>query len=300
MMDSSRRSTSRPPSQYFFARLASARPLRKPLRTTGQWAVFIGQVIWTLPLTISKYGRETLRAMNSLAWGGRGGSLIVDGGVISVLIILGVALGGASIAVESFAILDIIGFGAMSGGIVAGIGLVREIGPLVAGIAFTAQPGARMTAEIGGAMRINDEIDAVESMGGLRPIPFVVGTRLVGGMLSVIPGYALTLIASFWVMEMVIQNFFHNQPGGTYAHYLLEFTTSTDLLYSCIKASAFCMAATFIHCYYGYFVSGGPVGVGVASGRAVRASLVTIMVLDFFIFFTVALWGLQPDFVFKG
>ncbi|WP_372510104.1 MlaE family ABC transporter permease [Mycolicibacterium pyrenivorans] len=289
-MDSSRRSTSRP-SQYFFARLASARPLRKPLRTTGQWAVFIGQVIWTLPLTISKYGRETLRAMNSLAWGR--GSLIVDGGVISVLIILGVAL-GASIAVESFAILDIIGFGAMSG-IVAGIGLVREIGPLVAGIAFTAQPGARMTAEIG-AMRINDEIDAVESM-GLRPIPFVVGTRLVGGMLSVIPGYALTLIASFWVMEMVIQNF-HNQPGGTYAHYLLEFTTSTDLLYSCIKASAFCMAATFIHCYYGYFVSGGPVGVGVASGRAVRASLVTIMVLDFI--FTVALWGLQPDFVFKG
>lgn len=279
------------PSRYLPARLASARPLRQTFRTIGQWAVFIGQVFWTLPLAIRKYGRETLRAINSLAWGR--GSLIVDGGVISVLVILGVAL-GASIAVESFAILDIIGFGALSG-IVAGIGVVREIAPLVAGIAFTAQPGARMTAEIG-AMRINDEIDAVETM-GLRPIPFVVGTRLIGGMMSVIPGYALTLIASFWIMDTVIRGF-HNQPGGTYSHYLLEFTTSTDLLYSCIKATVYCMAATLIHCYYGYFVTGGPVGVGVASGRAVRASLVTIMVLDFIL--TVTLWGLRPNFVFKG
>lgn len=283
-------STSRP-SRYLSTRLPLVRPLREWLRTIGQWALFIGQVFWTLPVTVSRYRRETLRAMNGLAWGR--GSLIVDGGVISVLVILGVAL-GASVAVESFAILDIIGFGALSG-IVAGIGVVREIGPLVAGIAFTAQPGARMTAEIG-SMRINDEIDAVESM-GLMPIPFVVGTRLIGGMLSVIPGYALTLIASFWVMDMVIRGAY-SQPGGTYAHYLLMFTTSTDLLYSCIKATVFCMAATVIHCYYGYFVTGGPVGVGVASGRAVRASLVTIMVLDFLL--TVSLWGLRPTFVFKG
>jgi phospholipid/cholesterol/gamma-HCH transport system permease protein len=65
-----------------------------------------------------------------------------------------------------------------------------------------------------------------------------------------------------------------------------------------LKASVFCIAVTLIHCYYGYFTSGGPVGVGIASGRAVRASLVTIMVLDFML--TVALWGFQPQFVFRG
>jgi phospholipid/cholesterol/gamma-HCH transport system permease protein len=53
-----------------------------------------------------------------------------------------------------------------------------------------------------------------------------------------------------------------------------------------------------IHCYYGYFASGGPVGVGQASGRAVRTSLVTIMVLDFTT--TVLLWGIKPEFIFKG
>lgn len=279
------------PSQYFATRLKNARPIQGAFRPIGQWSVFIFQVIATLPVTIRKYGRETLRAMNSLAWGR--GSIIVDGGVISVLVILGAAL-GASVAIEAFTILDIIGFGALSG-IVGGIGTVREIAPLVAGIAFTAQPGARMTAEIG-AMRINDEIDAIDAM-GLRPIPFVVGTRLIGGMLSVIPGYALTLVASFWVMDVIIRGV-HHVPAGTYNHYLIEFTTPTDLMYSCIKATVYCFAATLIHCYYGYFVSGGAVGVGLASGRAVRASLVTIMILDFLM--TVLLWGLRPTFVFKG
>jgi phospholipid/cholesterol/gamma-HCH transport system permease protein len=65
-----------------------------------------------------------------------------------------------------------------------------------------------------------------------------------------------------------------------------------------IKVAVFCAVVTLIHCYYGYFASGGPVGVGQASGRAVRASLVMIMVMD--LTMTIMLWGLQPVFVFKG
>jgi len=113
----------------------------------------------------------------------------------------------------------------------------------------------------------------------------------------VIPGYLLTLVTSFFVMDMVIR-VFKDQPGGTYNHYLGMFVSPTDLAYSVIKATVFCAAVTLIHCYYGYFTSGGPAGVGQASGRAVRASLVTIMVLDFTL--TVMLWGLQPVYVFKG
>ncbi|MCV6983539.1 ABC transporter permease [Mycolicibacterium pulveris] len=279
------------PSTYFSTRLSAKRPVRRSFQAIGQWTTFIGQTLWLLPLTVRKYPRQTLQAMNRLAWGR--GSLIVDGGTISVLVILGLAL-GASIAIEAFAILNLIGFGALSG-IIGGVGTVREIGPLVAGIAFTAQAGCRMTAEIG-AMRISEEIDAVDAL-GLRPIPFVVGTRLIGGMAVVIPGYLLTLVVSFSVLHLVIISVY-NQPAGTYNHYLLMFLTSTDLLYSVLKATVFCAAVTLIHCYYGYFTTGGPVGVGRASGRAVRASLVTIMVLDFTL--TVLLWGLQPVFVFKG
>ena len=180
-------------------------------------------------------------------------------------------------------------------GIVGGLANVREMSPLVAGIAFAAQAGCRMTAEIG-SMRIAEEIDATEAM-GLRAIPFVVGTRLIGGMLIVIPGFALTLLVSFFTSNTVIK-LFYGQPGGTYEHYFVQFLSPTDLLYSTVKAAMFCVAVTLIHCYYGFFATGGPVGVGLASGRAVRASLVAIMVLDFAL--TVTLWGLTPTFVFKG
>jgi phospholipid/cholesterol/gamma-HCH transport system permease protein len=265
--------------------------VKKPLTGVGQWAFFIGQTFFYLPLTLRRYSRQTLAATINLAWGR--GSLIVDGGTFSVFLLLGMAV-GASLAIEALATLNMIGFGAMSG-LIGGVGAVRVIGPLVAGIAFTAQAGTRMTAEIG-AMRISEEIDAVEVI-GLRPIPFVVGTRLIGGMLCVIPGYLLTLVATFYVLETVVV-VFNGEPEGTYSHYFVQFLTPIDLLYSLIKAVTYCIAATLIHCYYGYFASGGPVGVGEASGRAVRASLVAIMVLDFTT--TVLLWGLKPEFIFKG
>ncbi|MGE2724202.1 ABC transporter permease [Mycolicibacterium pulveris] len=261
------------------------------LRTAGQWVVFVAQTLWYLPLTVLRYRRQTWQAMNGLAWGR--GSVIVDGGVLSVLLIMGAAM-GASVAIEAFSILNLMGFGALSG-IVGGVANVREMAPLVTGIAFAIQAGCRMTAEIG-SMRISEEIDSTEAM-GLRPIPFVVGTRLVGGMLCVIPGYFVVLITSFLVANTVVE-VFRDQPGGTYNHYFVQFLSPTDIGYSVTKAAVFCVLVTLIHCYYGYFASGGPVGVGEASGRAVRASLVTIVVVNFTL--TVSMWGLQPEFVFRG
>ncbi|WP_459967475.1 ABC transporter permease [Mycobacterium sp. MUNTM1] len=257
----------------------------------GGALLFVAQVIYLAPVTIKNYRKETLARMISLSFGR--GSLVVDGGVISVLTILGLAI-GASIAIEAWATLNLLGFGALSG-IVGGLANVREMSPLVAGIAFAAQAGARMTAEIG-AMRIAEEIDAIEAL-GLRPVPYVVGTRFVGALLIVMPGYALTLLVSFFVSNAMITTIYQS-PTGTYQHYFVQFLSPTDLMYSTVKATSFCAAVTIIHCYYGYFASGGPVGVGIASGRAVRASLVAIMALDFVL--TVALWGLKPTYLFTG
>lgn len=179
------------PSNYPNLRLIPIGFLRETFRTAGQWIVFIVQTLWLLPIALRRYSRETLRVMNSLAWGR--GSLIVDGGVISVLMILGVTI-GAMVAIEAYATLDLIGLGALSG-IIGGWGNVREMAPLVTGVAFASQAGCRMTAEIG-SMRIAEEIDATEAM-GLRSIPFVVGTRLIGGMLCVVPGFLLELVVAF-------------------------------------------------------------------------------------------------------
>ena len=273
---------------------ASKTALTAPHRlaqTAGRWGIFVGQTLWFLPLTLLHYRRQTWQAMNGLAWGR--GSVLVDGGILSVLLIMGAAM-GASVAIEAFSILNLMGFGALSG-IVGGVANVREMAPLVTGIAFAIQAGCRMTAEIG-SMRISGEIDTTEAM-GLRPIPFVVGTRLVGGMLCVIPGYFVVLVTSFFIASTVVE-VFRNQPGGTYHHYFVQFLSPVDISYSLSKALIFCVIVTLIHCYYGYFASSGPVGVGEASGRAVRASLVTIVVVNFAL--TVTLWGVQPEFVFTG
>jgi phospholipid/cholesterol/gamma-HCH transport system permease protein len=279
------------PSRLLSTRRLPVRQLLEPLRLAGQWATFIAQTVWLLPITVRKYRRETLQVMNNLAWGN--GSVIVDGGVISVLGILGITVGGI-VAIEAFATLNLIGLGALAG-VIGGWGNVREMAPLVAGVAFASQAGCRMTAEIG-SMRIAEEIDATEAM-GLRAIPFVVGTRVVGGLICVIPGFLLTLVVSFLTCDVVIR-IFYGQPGGTYRHYFVQFLTPADIGASLLKATVYCTAVTLIHCYYGYFASGGPVGVGEASGRAIRASLVTIMVLD--LTTTIMLWGLRPEFVFKG
>ncbi len=279
------------PSIPLVYELASSRLSQKLFRTSGQFLMFCLVTLGSIPLTMRRYPRQTLQMVSSLAFGR--GSILVDGGILSVLIIMGVAM-GASVAIEAFAALNLIGFGALSG-LVGGLANVREMAPLVAGIAFAAQAGCRMTAEIG-AMRIGEEIDAVEAM-GLRPVPFVVGTRVIAAMTCVIPGFLLTLATSFFVSNTVIRVFYH-QPAGTYEHYFVQFLPASDIAYSLIKATAFCLAVTMIHCYYGFFTSGGPVGVGRASGRAVRSSFVAVMVLDFAL--TVLLWGLHPVFVFKG
>lgn len=279
------------PSVFFNPDLILIGSLHEIFRTAGQWVVFIAQTLWLLPVTVIRYRRETLRVMNSLAWGR--GSLIVDGGAISVLMILGITI-GAMVAIEAFATLNLIGLGALSG-IIGGWGNVREMAPLVTGVAFASQAGCRMTAEIG-SMRIAEEIDATEVM-GLRPIPFVVGTRLIGGMLCVVPGFLLELIVAFFTSDVVIRESY-SQPGGTYNHYFIQFLSPADIGYSLLKAVVYCTAVTLIHCYYGFFASGGPVGVGQASGRAIRASLVTVMILD--IATTVMIWGWTPKFEFKG
>lgn len=285
------------PSTYsaFPRALALVRPLKTAgagaLGEVGQMAVFVGQTIYLLPKTIRLYRKQTFQTMNGMAWGS--GSLIVDGGVVSLLLFLGIAV-GAVIAIEAFDALDLLGFGALSG-IIGSFANIREIAPIVTGIGFAAQAGCRMTAEIG-AMRISEEIDATEAL-GLQAIPFVVGTRLVGGMLVVLPGYLMALVVSFLTGGIVIKTF-HGQAPGTYDHYFSQFLNASEVGYSVAKALTFCAVVTLIHCYYGYFASGGPAGVGLASGRAIRASLVAIVVLNFVL--SVAIWGLSPTLIFKG
>jgi phospholipid/cholesterol/gamma-HCH transport system permease protein len=219
--------------------------------------VFAAKTIHLLPTTVRLYRHQTFKTMNSMAWGS--GSLIVDGGVVSLLLVLGLAI-GAVVAIEAYNALNLLGFGIMSG-VVGSFVNIRDIAPMLTGVGFAAQAGCRMTAEIG-AMRISEEIDATEAL-GLQAIPFVVGTRLIGSMLCVLPAYLLALVVSFVTGSAIITTF-HGAAAGTYNHYFAQFLSVPEVGYSMAKALVFCAMATLIHCYYGYFAGGGPAGNGLA------------------------------------
>lgn len=70
------------------------------------------------------------------------------------------------------------------------------------------------------------------------------------------------------------------------------------MLFAVIKAVVFVVAVILIHCYQGFYASGGPEGVGVASGRAIKNSFVIIVVLDMLL--TLIFWGSDVGFRFSG
>ncbi len=252
------------------------------LQRLGHQVSFLAQVLGAIPHTLKHYRHQTGVLLVDVMWGN--GSLIVGGGTIGVLIFMGAAVGG-SVGIEGYSALDMVGMGPLTG-FVSAYANTREMAPMIAGIGFAAQAGCRMTAEIG-AMRISEEIDALEAL-GIRSIPFVVTTRVLAGMLTIIPLYVVTLALSYVSCALVV-NVLHGQSSGTYYHYFDSFIQPSDVVFSVLKAVIFVTLIIAIHGYQGYYAVGGPEGVGRASGRAIRASLVTVVAADMVL--TLIFWG---------
>jgi phospholipid/cholesterol/gamma-HCH transport system permease protein len=192
---------------------------------------------------------------------------------------------GTQVGLEGFQGLRSIGAEAFTG-LVSSWANTREITPLVAGVALAAQIGTAFTAELGAA-RISEEIDALEVM-AVPSIPYMVGTRIWAGIITIIPLYLAALFSSYIATEAIVTKFFALSTG-TYAHYFHLFLPPIDIFYSLIKAIIFAILVVLIHCYFGYNATGGPAGVGTASGRAIRASIVTIVVVNLFL--SLVMWG---------
>jgi phospholipid/cholesterol/gamma-HCH transport system permease protein len=205
------------------------------------------------------------------------GALIVGGGMFFVVVSIAFFT-GTEVGLEGFNGLQQIGASAFTG-VITALANTREITPLVAGVALAAQVGAGFTAQLG-AMRISDEIDALEVM-GVDSVVYLVATRVWAALVTMIPLYLAALFASYLASELVVTRFF-GLSSGTYQHYFRLYLPPLDILYSFLKAMIFAVLVTFVHCYYGYNASGGPAGVGVAAGRAIRLSIILVVVVNLF------------------
>ena len=199
------------------------------------------------------------------------GAMAVIGGTVAIVGF--VTLSGSSlVAIQGFASLGNIGVEAFTGFFAAMIN-VRIAAPGVTGIALAATVGAGATAELG-AMRISEEIDALEVM-GIKSISYLVSTRIMAGLVVIIPLYAMAMILSF-LSPQVTTTVLYGQSTGTYEHYFRTFLRPEDVFWSFMDAIIISAVVMITHCYYGYNAGGGPVGVGEAVGRSMRFSLVSV------------------------
>jgi phospholipid/cholesterol/gamma-HCH transport system permease protein len=258
---------------------------KKPLASlddAGTQMLFYLRVLKAIPFTIKNYSREIFRLLAEVTLGS--GSLAVIGGTIGVVVSM-CFFTGTEVGIQGYAALDQLGTAALTGFVSAYFN-TREISPIVAGLALAATVGCGFTAQLG-AMRISEEVDALEVM-AVPSVQYLVTTRVLAGLVAIVPLYIVGLLASYFATRLTITQL-EGQSSGTYDHYFNTFLPPGDVLWSFGKVLIFAVVVILIHCYYGYYATGGPAGVGVAVGRAVRTSIVAINVVD--LLASMAIWG---------
>jgi phospholipid/cholesterol/gamma-HCH transport system permease protein len=257
------------------------RPARQLDHLGEELAFYVKALAWT-PRTVRRYKKEILRILAEVTLGS--GSLAVIGGTVGVIVAM-CFFTGTEVGLQGYAALNQLGT-ANFAGFVSAYFNTREIAPLVAGIALAATVGCGFTAQLG-AMRISEEVDALEVM-AVPSLPFLVTTRILGGLIAIIPLYVVGLLSSYYASRLVVTQFF-GQSAGVYDDAFDKFLPPGDVLWSFGKVLVFAIVVILIHCYHGYTATGGPAGVGVAVGRAVRTSIVAINVIDLLL--SMMIWG---------
>src|SRR6201993_4251399 len=234
-----------------------------------------------------RYKSETVRLIAQMSLGT--GALAVIGGTVVIVGFLTMSV-GALIAVRGYNQFADIGVEALTGFASAYFN-VRLIAPLVAGIGLAATIGAGATAQLG-AMRINEEIDALEVM-GIRSVAYLASTRVIAGVIVVVPLYCVAMLMSFFAARFGTTAIY-GQSTGVYDHYFNTFLIPQDLIWSFFQAVSMAVVIMLVHTYYGYTAGGGPAGVGEAVGRAVRTSMVVAAVE--IVLITLAVYGQSGNF----
>jgi phospholipid/cholesterol/gamma-HCH transport system permease protein len=252
---------------------------------------FYGETLRNIPYVFTHYRIELMRIIAQMGLGT--GALVVIGGTVAIIGFLTVTT-GALVAVQGYTDFAELGVEALTG-FASAFFNVRLIAPATTAVALAATIGAGATAQLG-AMRINEEIDALEVM-GIRSIAYLASTRVIAGLVVVIPLYCVGVLASFWAARFGT-TVIYGQSTGVYDHYFRTFLNPTDLIWSFVQSIAMAVMIMLIHTYYGFSASGGPAGVGEAVGRAVRTSLIVAAFVVMMI--SLAVYGQSGNFNLAG
>jgi phospholipid/cholesterol/gamma-HCH transport system permease protein len=167
---------------------------------------------------------------------------------------------------------------------------LREALPYAFGYILSAKVGTGIVAEIG-AMRISDEIDALEVM-GVPPVTFLCATRLLAAWIALPFLYLVSIGVMYLASYFAVVEQVADVSSGGYTLIFWMFQDPTDLIFSLIKGMVMATVIVLVGCYYGYTASGGPVGVGTATAKSMVFNIVAVHILG--MLGTVIFWGANP------
>jgi len=259
-----------------------ADPVRDKLIELGGMAAFIVRGFAEVR-GVFRYTSEIIRQMGLLITG----SVAV---LLSMQFIMGLSCGNESVYVMR-------GYGASSyAGVFSALCTIRETIPFMFMFMIGAKIGTGYVAELG-AMRINDEIDAMESL-GLNPMRYVVATRLVANVLVSVPVYIIGVALAYLATYMVIVVQVGEISYGTWKTVHWAFSDAGSIFYTYLQVLFLWVYIILASMYYGFNVRGGPVGVGAATAKSMVVALVLSMVLH--AGFTYFFFGIDPRIAVGG
>jgi phospholipid/cholesterol/gamma-HCH transport system permease protein len=249
---------------------------RELLTATGEITGFTGKIVrdvWSL--RVFRFFGEALR---------QSGILII----YSTLVIWGLAflIGLGACGIEAAYFTQSVNSPTYSGIYAAWCNL-REAVPYVFGYMMAAKVGTGIVAELG-AMRISEEIDALEVM-GVDSMLFLCATRLLAAWLVLPFMYIGAIGIAYLASYLAIVDQLGYVSSGGFLLVFWQFQNPADFLYSVIKGMTMATAIVLVACYYGYNASGGPVGVGRATAKSMVLNLVLIHLIG--MFGTQVFWG---------
>jgi phospholipid/cholesterol/gamma-HCH transport system permease protein len=251
-----------------------------PFDTLGAIIAFAARAIVRIPRSF-RYMREIWWFAAFLAIGSTPVALVIT------------YISGSECSVEGYYSLYQLGGSQSLVGIFNALCDTRDITPLFFGFALGAKVGCGIVAELG-TMRINQEIDALETM-GVPSIVYLVSTRIVASMMVLPLMYFFALDTSYLASWIVQRYQFGGQvSNGVYFDYFWRFASLEDLGLSILKAAIFALIVIVIAVYQGYHAHGGPVGIGRAVAKTMALSLVMVVVSNAIL--TELFWGHNPNF----
>jgi phospholipid/cholesterol/gamma-HCH transport system permease protein len=167
---------------------------------------------------------------------------------------------------------------------------LREAVPYAFGYMMSAKVGTGIVAELG-AMRISEEIDALEVM-GIDSVVFLCATRLLAAWIVLPFMYIGAIGVAFTASYLAVVKQLGFVSSGGYLLIFWAFQNPRDLLFSLIKGMSMATVIVLVGCYYGYKASGGPAGVGTATAKSMVLNLVLVTFIG--MLGTQVFWGANP------